>query len=67
MLGMLDLENTIFFGLHPSNAVPVYGHLPEDKQDLLAALQDGLTSISNNYLDSPHLKKGPEGNLNLRL
>ena len=67
LLRRLDLKDTIFFGLHPSNAVPVYGRLPEDKEDLLAALQDGLASISNDHLDSAHLKKGPEGNLSLRL
>lgn len=67
LLRLLDLKDTIFFGLHPSNAVPVYGRLPEDKEDLLAALQDGLAAISNDYLDSAHLKKGPEGNLSLRL
>ncbi|MGI5902312.1 MAG: hypothetical protein ACOX7U_07550 [Desulfitobacteriia bacterium] len=63
MLKRLELENTIFFGLHPSNAVQAYGLLPTDKEKILATLEKGLNTISKEYLDAARLEKGPEGNL----
>ena len=66
MLKRLNLKNCIFFGVHPSNPVPVYGILPQDKEDMLAELEDGLRTIRIKYLDAPYLEKGQQGTLNIR-
>lgn len=58
----LELENCIFFGLHVSNPVPVIGRLPEDKEQLLQELRDGMSRIPKSRLDS-HPSKGAEGRL----
>lgn len=64
MLSGLTLENTYFFGLHTSNVIPVHGRLPEKKDEMIAALKDGLNSIRAEYLDA-HLKKGAEGSISI--
>lgn len=64
MLSELDLDNTYFFGLHTSNIIPVHGMLPEKKDEMVAALKDGLNSIRAEYLDV-HLKKGAEGSISI--
>ena len=60
MLKGLELKNTCFFGLHTSNVIPVYGMLPEDKESMLRALQEGMASIAPRILDS-RPRKGFEG------
>ena len=40
LLNLLTLENCFYFGLHPSNIVPMQGHLQRDKEKLLARLQN---------------------------
>lgn len=64
----LQLENTRFFGLHPSNAIRLDGQLPMDKDAMVAELQYGLDSISSKYLDTQNtrLVKGHEGAVLLR-
>lgn len=56
----LDAGDTIFFGLHPSNAVPVYGVLSERKIAMLAALERGLRELPPAVLDACPLR-GLEG------
>ncbi len=56
----LEPSETIFFGLHTSNAVPVYGVLAERKDAMLDALRNGLHNIPARYLDSLPLR-GMEG------
>ena len=58
----LDLQDCVFFGLHVSNPVPVAGMLQRDKQRMLQALEDGMSSIPQWQLDS-HPAKGSEGRL----
>lgn len=60
----LELEDCVFFGLHVSNPVPVAGRLPEDKQKLIDALEQGLAAIPDWQLAS-HPPKGAEGRLAL--
>lgn len=36
----LDLKDSLFFGLHPSNVVRMYGRLPEDKEALLGEISN---------------------------
>ncbi|MBQ3302078.1 MAG: radical SAM protein [Eggerthellaceae bacterium] len=58
----LEMDNCIFFGLHVSNPVPVAGFLPQDKDKLVAKLEEGMAAIPQATLDS-HPPKGTEGRL----
>jgi radical SAM superfamily enzyme YgiQ (UPF0313 family) len=60
MLKRLELNNTIFFGLHTSNVIPVNGSLPKDKKELIDYLEKGLTKIPDRILNSKP-EKGFEG------
>jgi radical SAM superfamily enzyme YgiQ (UPF0313 family) len=60
MLKRLELKNTIFFGLHTSNVIPVNGTLPEDKNELINYMEKGLTKIPEKILNSKP-EKGYEG------
>lgn len=42
----IDINDIEFFGDHPINAVPVSGILPQDKEDMVAAL-DHILSLGN--------------------
>jgi len=59
----LELNRTRFFAVHPSNAIPVDGYLPEEKEKLLSVLKNGLNSIEMNILNTRNtsLVKGVEG------
>lgn len=65
----LELENTWFFGLHPSNAVPVTGRLQEDKAHMIKKLTEGLVLIAPDDLSTPYtqLVRGNEGAVRFRL
>ena len=63
-LRLLDLHDCLFFGLHVSNPVPVAGYLPQDKEKLIAALEQGMAAIPAWQLAS-HPPKGAEGRLAL--
>ncbi len=39
LLGRLELEDAWFLSDHVSNYVPIYGHLPEDREKMLAAVE----------------------------
>jgi coproporphyrinogen III oxidase-like Fe-S oxidoreductase len=60
MLKRLELNNTIFFGLHTSNVIPVNGNLPNDKKALIDYLERGLSKIPERILNSKP-EKGFEG------
>ena len=40
LIRRLDLNDTYYFGSHPSNLVPMQGRLPEQKQDRIEAVQE---------------------------
>lgn len=60
MLKRLELNNTVFFGLHTSNVIPVNGNLPQDKEELIDYLEKGLSKIPERILNSKP-EKGYEG------
>ena len=39
LISLLDMENCYYFGLHPSNVLPMQGLLPRDKAEMLKAIQ----------------------------
>ena len=59
----LELDQTRFFAVHPSNAIPVDGYLPQDKSKILRILQDGRETIEAKWLNTRNtsLVKGGEG------
>lgn len=60
MLKRLELNDTIFFGLHTSNVIPVNGTLPKDKEELVDYLKKGLAKLPDRILNS-RPEKGYEG------
>jgi radical SAM superfamily enzyme YgiQ (UPF0313 family) len=60
MLKRLELNDTIFFGLHTSNVIPINGRLPIDKKELIDYLEKGLVKIPDKILSSKP-EKGFEG------
>lgn len=57
LLELLDLENTYYFGLHPSNVLPMRGMLPRDKEEMLKAVQDMRNRMKGN-LDKRPVRAG---------
>ena len=53
LLELLDLENTYYFGLHPSNVLPMRGMLPRDKEEMLKAVQDMRKRMKDNLDKRP--------------
>ena len=53
LLNLLDLENTYYFGLHPSNVLPMRGMLPRDKGDMLKAVQAMRVKMKNDLNKRP--------------
>ncbi|MDD3717829.1 MAG: radical SAM protein [Actinomycetota bacterium] len=54
MLGALEVENAWFLSDHISNYVPIYGHLPEDREQMLASIEMALEN-PREYLGPRHL------------
>lgn len=60
LIRRLDLQNTFLLGMHTSNAVPLLGNFPEDKEKLLASLRKGIQVLDEEFLNS-RPKRGFEG------
>ena len=56
----LELEDTFLPGSHPSNAVSLTRHFPEDKERLISELKLGMQEYDDEFLTS-RPKKGTEG------
>lgn len=54
LLSALALEDAYFLSDHVSNYIPVYGHLPEDREKMLAAIEMALAN-PREYLGPRHL------------
>lgn len=46
LLEKLDLQNTVFLGIHISDPVPVAGMLPRDRESMIGKLRDALLHCS---------------------
>ncbi len=62
MLEALDLKNTYFFGLHPSNPVPLSGRLPEEQNQIIEKLRRAMALIPEQALQAVP-KRGKEGRI----
>jgi hypothetical protein len=63
LIQRLDLKNTYYFGSHPSNLVPMQGRLPEQKQEMLEAVQE-IRNRLRSHLDEYPLRAGEGAILN---
>lgn len=63
MIEQLKLDKTYFFGLHTSNVVPLRGHLPDDKEWMLAHLRRQAVNISEEVLDDVPVRISSEGTI----
>ena len=53
LIRQLDLKDTYYFGSHPSNLVPMQAKLPDQKQDMIEAVQEIREQLR------PHLDEFP--------
>jgi radical SAM superfamily enzyme YgiQ (UPF0313 family) len=65
LLNRLMLEDTYFFGAHPSNVLPMRGILPRDKEAMLNAVRETRTRMGNK-LDEHPIRAGEGGIINRR-
>ena len=61
LIGGLNLKDTIYFGSHPSNIVPMQGRLPEHREEMLEILRRKREEIRDHLDESP--RRGPEGSI----
>ncbi|MBQ3406607.1 MAG: radical SAM protein, partial [Lachnospiraceae bacterium] len=52
-LEKLELENCLYFGLHPSNVVRMQGWLPRDKEAMLEEVRKTRTRLAGRLNDRP--------------
>ncbi len=62
MLEALDLKNTYFFGLHPSNAIPLSGRLPQEQNTMIEKLRRAMAVMPEQLLNAVP-KRGAEGRI----
>ena len=61
LINGLDLKNTIYFGSHPSNIVPMQGRLPQHKQAMLEAVREKREQLRRHLDEYP--RRGGEGSI----
>ena len=57
-LRALHLEDCFYFGLHPSNVVPLYGRLPDQQEEMLQAISQRRNSLTSAQLQSKPRRRG---------
>lgn len=63
LLERLELEDTYFFGVHPSNVLPMRGVLPRDREAMLDAIQKMRAQMGPRLNERP-VRTGEGGILN---
>lgn len=53
LISLLDLPGCLYFGLHPSNVVPMQGYLNRDKEVLLWEIEKKKLSLGNRLSEKP--------------
>ena len=61
LISGLDLKDTIYFGSHPSNIVPMQGKLPKHKQAMLEAVREKREQLRRHLDEYP--QRGGEGSI----
>ena len=65
LLERLSLEDTYFFGAHPSNVLPMRGVLPRDKEAMLSAVREMRIRLGSKLEERP-IRTGEGGIVNRR-
>ena len=63
LLNRLTLEETYFFGVHPSNVLPMRGLLPRDREAMLDAIREMRAHMGSRLNERP-IRTGEGGILN---
>ena len=61
LIRRLDLKDTYYFGSHPSNLVPMQASLPDQKQDMIEAVQETREQLRAHLDEFP--ARGGEGSI----
>ena len=61
LIRRLDLKDTYYFGSHPSNLVPMQARLPDQKQDMIEAVQETREQLREHLDEFP--ARGGEGSI----
>ncbi len=61
LIGHLELKDTYYFGSHPSNLVPMQGRLPDQKQEMIRAVQETREHLRAHLDEYP--VRGGEGSV----
>ena len=61
LIRLLDLKDTYYFGSHPSNIVPMQARLPDQKQDMIEAVQETREQLRAHLDEFP--ARGGEGSI----
>ena len=61
LIRRLDLKGTYYFGSHPSNLVPMQARLPDQKQDMIEAVQETREQLRAHLDEFP--ARGGEGSI----
>ena len=52
----IELENVLFYGVHPTNTVRISGRLPRDKQKMIAQIDAGIIRYGEEALSSSFVR-----------
>ena len=63
LLRRLELQNTVYFGAHPSNVLPMRGMLPQHREEMLRAVREERRELANR-LDTIPVRGGEGAILN---
>ena len=61
LISGLDLQDTIYFGSHPSNIVPMQAHLPTHKQEMIQVVREKREQLRRHLEEFP--ERGGEGSI----
>ena len=61
LISRLDLKDTIYFGSHPSNIVPMQGRLPRHKQEMIDIIHETREELRDRLNEYP--LRGGEGSV----
>ena len=61
LISGLELKDTIYFGSHPSNIVPMQAHLPEHKQEMIEVVREKREQLCCQLNEYP--ERGGEGSI----
>jgi uncharacterized protein (DUF2235 family) len=50
LIDAIDLDNVRFYGVHPTNTVRISGRLPQDKQRMIATIDEGIKKFGEKTL-----------------